>query len=353
MDEMLKELESSFISNETSDKASMVGNYESFKISLEKFHPISKHYTKKSVCFIDGGSSVLVRSPSLCLGMIRCVAVVMSRKKTKQIVNYEYYTIAKTRIEEDNLVYDLSYYPLSVNSKSIEGFSFDSQDKKLAIKTERFDISSMIDAARRFLELRIVGEMSEELEDGDMIFLDGNLRVTYPGESKVVGEVSKKCIDNSVLLLALSKTSNIITSVGDTFLAKLYRLSTNEKIQGFKRWFYYPAFKSKEENHNAETYFVKFHPRSDYIFTLDILKDQNKDADINKVMGVIAGYSRDAAFPGYPYGLIKADSLARVTNSESDMLLTRLSHKNQKLFKLIKPYINSLGSHSVLDNMEF
>lgn len=353
MDEMLKELERSFNLNTSEEKASLIGKYDSFDLSLDRFHPISKHYTKKSLCFIDGGSSLLVKSPSLCLGLVRGVGVVMKSRKTKRVEKYEYYVLAKTRVKGNNMFYDVSFFPLSSKTKKIEGFSFDSRDSKIVSTIERFDMSSMIDASRRFLELNIAREMSSDLESGDMIILDGNLRATYPSEESVISKTYESCIDNGVLLLALSKTSNLMTSVGDTLVAKLHRLSLSEKINEFKRWFYYPAFKSKESSHNAETYFLKLHQLSDYIFTLDILKDQNDNADVNKVMGLLAIYSRDAAFPGYPYGLIKADSLARVTNSESDMFLTRLSHKNQKLFKLIKPYVNSLGSHSVLDNMEF
>jgi hypothetical protein len=60
-----------------------------------------------------------------------------------------------------------------------------------------------------------------------------------------------------------------------------------------------------------DTWCVRLHPRASHIFLVDGACDA-------AAIALLASWSDDAAFPGYPYPLVLADQLARVTNNERD-----------------------------------
>ncbi|MFW6014106.1 MAG: DNA double-strand break repair nuclease NurA [Candidatus Nanoarchaeia archaeon] len=333
------------MSSKGSEKPFVSEKSKAYKIESNNFFPLSAWASSKPIAFVDGGSSVFIESPSMCAGFVRVVCVVMENKKTTCILSNEIFVIAKTRTENGRVIYETINFETKNTTETIDGLGIDSLDSTLTGSQERFPISKMIDITRRFLELQLAKKAALEIKDKGIVVLDGSLRAFYPGECRVLEELYKCGVSNNVLITALSKTSSMITTKGDTLNAALNRCSQ------MREWFYYPAYINEDVNYNADVYFVKFHEKSEYIFTVDIYKEQGNDADIQKVLGFFAYYSKDACFPGYPYGLIKADNLARVSNKETDALLTRLSAFDTGLFELLKPYMNSTNAHSVLDNM--
>ena len=107
----------------------------------------------------------------------------------------------------------------------------------------------------------------------------------------------------------------------------VYRFQSNQWIEQPSNtdpyennaWYYNPIVDITHPDHRAEMYAVKLHPNSEYVFRLEILKDQAKMMDKKKQEKCIcslAECSKDASFPGYPYGLIDADRFARVSGIE-------------------------------------
>ncbi len=72
---------------------------------------------------------------------------------------------------------------------------------------------------------------------------------------------------------------------------------------------------------------------------------------IGKVLGILAEASKDPVFIGYPYGLIEADKLARVSNEEAEFLKVRLISKAGKERSKIIGYMKTVDAHSILDNI--
>lgn len=67
-------------------------------------------------------------------------------------------------------------------------------------------------------------------------------------------------------------------------------------------------------------------------------------------LGILTHYSNDAVFPGYPYGLVLADKLARVPNEEAAAL--RITAKAQlKELRSVQAAMASMDSHSILDSI--
>jgi hypothetical protein len=67
------------------------------------------------------------------------------------------------------------------------------------------------------------------------------------------------------------------------------------------------------------------------------------------ILSFLIPCSQDALFPGYPYGLIFADQMARISNEEKKSLKMSflLRKENQDVLK----YLNNLNAHEILDNL--
>ncbi|MGM5482205.1 MAG: DNA double-strand break repair nuclease NurA [Nanobdellota archaeon] len=342
MDEIFRELDKT-IEKANTDKAETLDESEGNLINPDNFSTITPLTTTKSLGFVDGGSSCFIESPSFCLGFIRTICVVMKNKKTEQIIHNESFVLAQATNKNDKIHFATKHFKSKNTKKELEDFEIDSLDQKLTPEQERVPVSKMIDISRRLAEIRLAIDTVKKLESGDLIILDGNLKVMYKGEKALLDELYEQAKEKEVLVLGLAKTNNTLTKNGDTLTSAL--LKKTDK----KEWYYYPAIETKSKQHNADVYFIKLHKNSEYVFCCDI--EKNKLSSIQKVMGVLAHYSNDASFPGYPYGLIKADKIARVSENETETLLTRFFGTNPSLFEKLKPYINSINAHSVLDNM--
>ncbi|MFP4402811.1 MAG: DNA double-strand break repair nuclease NurA [Candidatus Woesearchaeota archaeon] len=343
MDEMLNELDN-YLTN-TKDKTNEI--YNSYKIDKNNFFKTKKECFNNQICFVDGGSSVLIDSPSFSLGFIKSASIIYKNKKIKKIITNQFFVFAYTFFENEKIYYKTKYFKYNQNSQLIDEIIINSKDKNFSINNEPFSISKMIDLSRRILEIKTSIESINYLNEGDIILLDGTLKTLFDFEKKKLDKLYEIAIKNNILISSILKTNNAITNNGNCLLASI------SKIAPAEIWYYDDFIDLKNEMQKSIIYFLKLHKLSDYIFTLEIYKEQTKLLDIKKVVSYFAYYSNDAVFLGYPYGLIKADSLARISNNETEMLLTTISSKNKKLFNLIKPYIKSNDAHGVLDNISF
>jgi len=83
---------------------------------------------------------------------------------------------------------------------------------------------------------------------------------------------------------------------------------------------------------------VRLHSSAKHCFRFEIFNEQSL-VDFGRVVGILCNASKDISLPGYPYGLIKADKLARVGENERKYLKTRfLSNTDDSTI------------HDVLDN---
>jgi hypothetical protein len=142
---------------------------------------------------------------------------------------------------------------------------------------------------------------------------------------------------------ALGKTSSIFTENGNLLSAVLSSISSRDS------WLYYPIADIENHNHKADIFFAKFHEKSRHIFRLEIFNAQKTKAE--QVINELAGNCADPIFIGYPYGLIEADRIARVSNNEKEslktMLLVKLKNRN------IEKYLSASNAHEILDKISF
>ena len=192
-----------------------------------------------------------------------------------------------------------------------------SQDAYLKTGLERAPLVKVTSMARRFAELALAAEIAPQ---ADYILLDGTLEKTYPQEEKFLQQLPKNTA-------ALAKSSALFTSAGNNPAVLLQKKSPSGC------WSY--AL-------NNQTAFVKLHEKSKHIFRFE---------GASEILPKLLCQCTDATFLGYPYGLILADQLARVSNEEKKSLQMRflLDKENKEILE----YLSTGNAHDILDQRRF
>jgi hypothetical protein len=120
------------------------------------------------------------------------------------------------------------------------------------------------------------------------------------------------------------------------------------------RWYYHPIYKITKADNQADVYFAKFHEFSEYPFRFDIYIEQSKNLDDKEkeiIISNIAENANDLSFPGYPFGLIKVDQMAKVGQAEIEPLKIQLLSEfdSEHYNKYIKPRLRSVDAHDLLN----
>lgn len=242
--------------------------------------------------------------------------------------------------KDDEIHYKVSFF--NQGDIGLGDISFSSLDYTLMLGTNRVEISSVANAIRRFAELKV----AKSIADGriaDFIVLDGNLQSTMSSEKMYLDELHESCASNNVILSALSKTTSLFADNGNSMSVVL------DMIGPPGAWHYHPIAEISSPEHRAEMFFAKLHEKSGHVFRFEIFNQQKAKAE--EAISTLAASCRDPVFIGYPYGLVEADRLARIGNSEKESLktiaLVKLRSKN------IEKYLSSKNAHEILDRISF
>ncbi len=265
----------------------------------------------KSIAFVDGGQAEIIATGNFCLSFIRVFAQVFKNGQKLNSYKNEFYLFTRAVNKEDGLYYESKIFPLKNMLFTEEKLLISSTDSTIRTGTERAPISKVTNMARRFAELNLTKEI-----EADYIVLDGTLEPTFKGEENIV-------LSNNVT--ALAKSCSLFTTKGNNPVVLL-------KKKGIKGpWAYFV---------DGNTYFVKLHPKAKHVFRFE---------GSMEVLSYLLKYCSDAIFLGYPYGLILADRLARVSNQEKNSLKMKflLNGKNKEIFD----YLSASNAHEILDTM--
>ncbi len=340
IEKILESIDEKSIITETYPKFSGEG-YKPYKIDVKNFHEIIKFTSNKKIVFVDGGNSEILASANFSLNLIRVCYVIYQNNRKIDIKKFEILAFIKAINKNNEIYYKTSFFKTK-NSIELEEISFNSFDHTLMLGINRAEISSIANAIRRFAELKLSKLIADE-RVADIIVLDGNLQNTLTNENKYLAELYESCIKNNVILTALSKTSSLFTDNGNLLSVVLDNINT------LSSWFYYPVVEINSINHKADMFFVKFHDKSKHIFRFEIFNEQKSNSE--KIINILASNCIDPIFIGYPYGLVEADRIARISNQEKGslktMFLVKLRNKN------IDKYLSSINAHEILDKISF
>lgn len=309
-------------------------DYEPIEINKDNFHEIKSIDSNKKIAFIDGGNSEILKSSNFSLQLIRVFYTIFQNNKRIDNNKYEFYLLIKSTTKDDRIFFKTSI----IGDKIIDNLEFDSLDKSIVQGTNRAQISYLGNVARRFAELNIAIQLMERLSSNDSIVLDGSLESKYTNEEGIIQGLVNRAKEKNILLGALSKTCELFTDSGNSMISVLKDLGPDGA------WYYHPLAKISDNNFDIS--FVKLHKNSNYIFRLDTLFPQEN------IISLLAANSTDPVFLGYPYGLIVADRMARITNKEVELLKTRFRIAAGKNWTKINNYLRTKNSHDILDNIE-
>ena len=288
---------------------------------------------------IDGGSSVIYKSSSSLLGLIKLCIITFDFKTQKSKIDISYY-ISSTRAARKN-----GNYHFQTTAELIKGEGIDDM-QRVYFENEASDSSGMLkqieenlDIARTVIEKGTVKHYSDKYSDINidsaksegqntdekiLVIYDGSLFKRYTQEDALYGKA--RILGNNCTI-GFCKTSNLLSEYSSP-----NRL-LEKKFQGFETWLF-----SLSENIS----FAKLHRNARFSFRID--SKIKPDAQIFNALLVLC---RDPAFYGYPYPLISADKFARVSNREVGRIKLIAGSYSKDSSIIAK------DAHNILDTMEF
>ena len=274
---------------------------------------------------VDGGNSELLQMPGTSLQIMRNAAVVMKGNRLLLTRKREFYVLAATN-----------------GKQSATGKIF-GEGKVSEVSAGSMELSRFCDTIRRSSEIKFATEMMEEVPRDSVAVLDGSLEASNAMEKTQLEGLYKAASAMGVSVAAISKTTGLRTERGESYPAML-----NERA-GSGKWHYHPVVSIRSEDHKAEMLFAKFHEKSGHVFRTDV-RSNNKES-VPAIAAELAENSRDLTFPGYPYGLILADKLARVSERETGVIKARLAAAAGNKWSKIKAHLAAGNAHEILDSM--
>jgi len=334
-------------------------DYKTFPIEARNFRQIKTVNKKGRISFIDGGNQEILHAPNFSVQINRVYFNIFEdnvRKNPRNLpARIEFFSATYSDFENDDLFFKTVIYPLNekyrVYMPDEKDLCFSSCDRTMMIGLQRADISRVASVARRFAEWKFASHIiEEELEEKNVLVVDGTLQAPYTNEPKYVERIQRFAEQKGVYFTGLSKSCELYTTTGLSLIGAIKKLAINNNLSGV--W-YYPVASISSIDHKAIVLIVKLHSNAERIFRFEVF---SKEPDIEneipeEAIAWLSENSRDTSFPGYPYGLIDADAFARVRNDEVEryrlILLSEIS-KQGKWEKFAR-HIQASDAHSVLN----
>jgi hypothetical protein len=334
-------------------------DYELLPFAPANFVPMKDVEPNIRMAFVDGGNQEILGAPNFS-AQINRIYFNIFKGRDRIFPKFlprriEFYSVTMSDFRNGEIFYDTRVFPLRVEFEGLvpdQLLSFSSLDRTVTLGNQRADIRHVASVARRFAEWEFAKHVIEnELEKGDMIVHDGSLQTSFTDEHTCLARAFEATMEKRVIFAGISKTSTLFTTAGLSLLGAVQKLAEDYKVKG--PWCL-PIAKVANVKHNAFIYVVKLHESAKYVFRFEIYGEQARrmsEEDFCTVTSALAGNSKDISFPGYPYGLIDADSFARVSGDEVDKYQVPLVSEISKLgkWKKVSRHICSGDAHSVLD----
>ncbi|MEK6969809.1 MAG: hypothetical protein AABW48_05265 [Nanoarchaeota archaeon] len=290
----------------------LILNNKVIPVIRENFQEVNSSAEEKTIAFVDGGQAEILSGGNLSLSFIRVFAQVMKSSKKLDSFKHEFYVLTTAVYRNGEIWYEGKVFGSDLIEEA--DLLVSSYDSSIKSGNERGPISKVAGMARRFAELKLAQKIKT-----DYVLLDGTLEITLKNEEKYMAGLGKN-------VAALAKTCSLFTTCGNNPAVLLQKLSSFQQA-----WSYLA------DNNNS---FVKLHPRAKHVFRFQ---------GNLEILPFLVNGSSDPLFLGYPYGLILADKLARVSEEERKSLkMQLLLNKENREFT---EYLSTTNAHEILDNL--
>lgn len=338
--------------------------YHSKKLVLSSFTEILPRDGDQKVCFVDGGNTEILNTPGFVVHLTRvgyCIYsnnVKLHEERVQPSIDFFTIAFAGQNRRSREIDYSIEVFPASDKHRGLlpeaEDLVFNSFDRTLMDGQHRAPLTKVANMSREFIEWRLAEELCRRvLGEGDLIIRDGSLQTSVTGESKYANRAYAEAERKGVIFSGLAKTSSLFTDSGMPLFSAISLMANRNELND-KRWYYHPIVDIKAPDHKAVMLAVKLHQRSKHVFRFEILDTQaEKMKDFNGVVGLLAKNSGDLTFPGYPYGLIEADRVARVRDEEVEPHKIRWLSAFSKLgsWREVEAFMHATDAHGVLDEI--
>lgn len=355
---LIEELGMHLSQKEHSDVVLNNGKGRQFLITPSEFSEIKQIENPRKIAFVDGGDGPLQESPNFLITINRVYYSIFrgkARVKPKGNTRVQFFSYVTTNIENQGEKKKVSYNTrlFSHNSSDSKFLPLESDLKSQTESTSVLQGARLNSLGRRFAEWQLAIHVIEsELDKGDILVMDGSLQTSFKNEVKYAKRLYDAAMQKGVIVCGLAKTSRLITESGDPLLARIAEIAEDVP---YDKWY----VKVAEEVSSDDAGFmlaVKFHPKSNFVFRFEILRDQffqMTPDEVNLVLASLAENSQDVAMIGYPYGAIDADRFAQVRRDELSMYRGFLFSEMLKRpeWKKFQKYSASLGAHDVLNGV--
>lgn len=292
------------------------------KLDQSRFAYLTNEQGAATTVFVDGGSAELFSAADFSLYFFRIASVQYQGKKQVRHGVRELYAFIDVDDEK---------------SLRIQLFGVDEQfSRELHQRAAQFftrhpiehDLSAVGSALLQLGEYIEIARLARELKPKDLIVRDGSLDVFFEVFSDTVEFLTKR----QIFLCGLAKTNTLRTTSGRSVSFVL------EKKSNIGSW-YYPITK--------HLFFTKLHPKAKHVFRCDVALPHYS------IFSALSAHAADPTFLGYPYGLIEADRMARVSMDESSCMRKTMKMKLGKDAANLDVLLGTSAAHGILDKMRF
>ena len=307
------------IGEDISDSILLDDAYYKSNIENTYFSSIEPFDKGMITAWVDGGNNEIFSSPAYSYQLVKIGVSVWEGKNKKKSITKEIAVYADAALQ----IHSDEEHPL-INRLN-RGF-----------KTNLGKITTpqqVIELFRRCFEIYSANEISKEVE---FVCLDGNLIAQTDIEEELIAENEN--------LIAIAKSSTLSTKNRSLYAA----LSAKSDAEKLKTWLASGTISASNDFHKAIVSFAKLHPKSPVIIRID-----TKENLKNAFAAHIASLSQDPVFLGYPYPLVKADQLARVSNEEMQYHRTKTLIHAKELGVTLEKEDMIKNTHDILDAIRF
>ncbi|MDD1657680.1 MAG: DNA double-strand break repair nuclease NurA [Methanomicrobiales archaeon] len=252
-----------------------------------------------TVAAVDGSNAVVVESGSFSIAAVRAAACGFSdgARAFRSVTPLRLATLG--REAQDRSFADL--YQECFGAEPETRLSDEDPDRAAAV-------------LRDTLEYWVALQAAERLSAGNLLVLDGALRVSHASHDPVLVRLMKTCAKRRVHLVAVTKRTAATWGGGFPLVPAAVALAASLSIPP-------PWVLPMDESRLDTTRFSQWkhgalciaalHPRSPLAFKIEVPAPADQ-AEVRRIVSLLAGWSDDGRVTGYPYPLLDVHRTARI-----------------------------------------
>lgn len=256
---------------------------------------------------VDGSNAMVLESGSFSVALVRAVETTFSGARRAHA--------GETSLRAFRIG------PETVNPAYDDLYTECFEDAPLS-PLENEDRSRAAAVLRDTLEYATAKRLASNLDPGDILVLDGALRVDHESLRPVLIRVLREARRRGVLVAAVTKMAASTWGGGIPLVPAAAALAHDLGVKG--PWYLEvpPEVMDVEryqEWHFGDTYVASLHPKAPMAFKVEV-PEGTSPCVVETTFAALASYADDGRVTGYPFPLFDAHRLATITQDQVDQV---------------------------------